>query len=222
MYLGRINNNHLKIARTAFKEHMKWYRQEKHKKFVTPEWKKEWLSMYPQPLEHFLKMFVGDIEKLKNEIAEKVLGSLILKDLENFIPKKLSGKKHLEVMSLLRDIINISDLHKRRGYTEAINNYERRLDSKDPKKLLEMRKEELCNLAFNLQDSNEGWTHSGKQMQTMKDMEVLRIANGENKYSIISKEEFEKMDAKGESAIFGYYNTWKSRKRKRKIKPAIK
>ena len=179
------------------------------------------MSNNPKPsFENFLKEWVDDIEKLKKELAEKAPQSFILKDLESLIPKKLSPKKYLDVINVLIDIINISDSSLWNGWAEELKRYEGILERKDPKKLLEMRKEKLCQIAYKLKDPREGWTHNGKQMHRMIDMDVLVIANGENKYSLISKKEFNKLDAKGDSAICGYFNTWKTRKKI--TKPTIK
>ena len=77
------------------------------------------MSNHPKPsFENFLKQWVGDIEKLKKELAEKAPQSFILKDLENLIPKKLSPKIYLAVVNVLMDIINISDGSLWKGWVE--------------------------------------------------------------------------------------------------------
>jgi len=99
-------NRDLQRVLRFYKQHQEWYEQTKRKEFVTPEWKKEWLSMYPQPRIYFLRTYLGDIEKFKKELERKGEYQPLRGTLE---PEKLLPKEYLKVLNLLIERINEHD-----------------------------------------------------------------------------------------------------------------
>jgi len=125
-------NADLKFALREFNQHQEWYKQERCKQFVDKEWKKEWLSIYPYPRIYFLKIYLGNIDKLKTELAKKT-GKALHSTL-GLKPEKLSPKKYLEVLNLLIERIHRQDRKVLKDRIRKAKEKERKLKKRFPTK----------------------------------------------------------------------------------------
>jgi hypothetical protein len=114
MYLGRVNENQLRNARRAFKEH------------------KERCPQTRLTLFYFLKMFVGDIEELKEELEEKA-GAEALRGIRRQKPEELPAKEYLDLVNLLMERINEHDRKALNDTIKAWKEEERKSKTQDPR-----------------------------------------------------------------------------------------
>jgi hypothetical protein len=130
----------------------RFYETEKRRKGVPEGLRRLWLKENPSPpqLEESLKLFGIDFEEQKSEVVSETINEpegtilqLILSDLSQLLPKKLSPRKELVATNLLRTIVC---LHAE-GVEQGNRNCRGRLKKWYPKKMGVIEEDEISGRA---------------------------------------------------------------------------
>lgn len=174
----RLNEQVLRNAKVFHRLSKRQYETEKRRKGVPQVLRHLWLKENPSPpqLAESLKMCEIDFEGRKREVIDETknepegkLLQLILSDLSQLLPKRLSPRKGFVATNLLRTIISLHG----EGVQQGRKEYIRGLEKRYPKKMKKIKEDEISRAAH--------WIFSTRNDQARK----LRVNLKKNQAGLI-------------------------------------